>query len=676
MRLTGGLKDGLPGSIYVASLPSKRGFMRTLSVKTRVAGTSVAILAVSLGAVVVLIGASTGDSARRDAERITTETAARFAVQTQADLDGAFATARDLGTTLSALRATGGTREQADEIERTLLERHEPYLGVWSGWEADAFDGQDASYVSDPASDVSGRYITYWFRDGTNIESAPLVDYGTPGAGDYYQVPLRTGQEKILDPYEYDVAGTTVLMTSVTVPIIDEGEVVGVSGVDIALSQLQATMAEVQVYGTGSATLISTSGAVVASPETDSIGRPAAEAVLTLANEADGGVVSTTASTASGEVLRVAAPVTLTDQDTWVLVVDVPMTAVVADANRLRSTILLVGGLFLLLAAAGALLSARRLVRPIDVLQRRLTEISEGDGDLTQRVDDSRDDEIGALARAFNRFIEKVAGTVREIGTTSLELGASATSLQDVAARLQRGTSDTAAQTAALAAAGQQVDDSVQTVAAGIEEMGVSAGEIAGNATRAAQMASSSVAAAAATSATITSLATSSVEIGEVVKLITTIAAQTNLLALNATIEAARAGDSGKGFAVVAAEVKDLAQETSRATEDIAARVRAIQQDALRAGEALGQISGSIAVVDEEQTAIAAAVEQQAATVMSISRTISEAADSTAEMSTGIGQVDQMAAEASTAAAATGAAADGLERTAQRLRDLVGDFRC
>ena len=647
-----------------------------MSVRRRIATTTVAVLAVALGGVSAIVITSTSRSAEQNAERLTREKAANEAADITGELERAFGTARDLAAGLDALQAAGLTREQADQLQRRLLEQHEDYLGVWTAWEPGAFDGRDAELAGTATSDATGRYIPYWYRDDGKVTFAPLTDYEELGTGDYYQLPVRTGREKITEPYEYEVNGTTLTITSLAVPIVRSGGPVGVAGVDLALGTVQERVGAVRVYGTGSATLLSTAGMVVAGPRDATVMKPASRELQAMAARAARGTTSTVVGSAGGDVLRVATPVRLGAQDTWTLVVDVPRSAVMADARRLRDRIVVSALLSLVGAAVLALLGARRLVRPIDALRARLVQISEGDGDLTQRVDGSADDEIGALGAAFNRFVEKIAETVRQIGATADELASSAASLQGVASRLDVSAAATTDGTARLAAASRQVDTGVQTVAAATEQMGATAQGIAGSASSASTRAGESVQGAERASRAVEALGTSSAQIGDVVKVVAAIAGQTNLLALNATIEAARAGGAGRGFAVVAEEVKKLARETARATEDITARIAGLQADAAGAGRAIEDIVTGIHGVDEGQTAIAAAVEEQAATVGEMASTVAQAAAGTASMAAGIAEVDALAGQTSQAASEAAGAAERLERMAGRLGALVGDFRC
>jgi methyl-accepting chemotaxis protein len=307
--------------------------------------------------------------------------------------------------------------------------------------------------------------------------------------------------------------------------------------------------------------------------------------------------------------------------------------------------------------AVVASISRRRLAAledAIPVLERV------GEGDLTQRLSTASRDEIGQMADALNGALSRMGEGLRLVSENALELSRSSDGMAKASRDMSTSSSAARASAQLMRAKSSQVRENVQVAATGADEMTASIGEIAQAANEAARVASAAVHTTSETHAQIAKLGQSSEEIGDILKIITSIAHQTNLLALNATIEAARAGEAGKGFAVVATEVKDLARKTELATEDIANRIAAIQSDTTVAVAGIRQIRDTVEQINGIQSTIASAVAQQTATTAEIRRFVMEASDSAGDINEAM---ESMMLSAST----TAEGADNTQREARQM---------
>ena len=376
------------------------------------------------------------------------------------------------------------------------------------------------------------------------------------------------------------------------------------------------------------------------------------------------------------------------------------------DVDTIFKQILLVVGavsLSILVIIVGAsVVISRGITKPLSMIAGNMGRLAEGDKGIEVKFTDQKN-EIGDLSRTMEVFLEKTIEMDRmreeqveaekrseeekrqmmfkmaddfeaSVGGVVNQVSSAATEMQASSEAMAATANETSAQAAVVASASEEASANVQTVAAAAEELSSSISEISRQVGQSSQITSSAVVQANQTNEKVQGLAVAADKIGEVVALITDIADQTNLLALNATIEAARAGDAGKGFAVVASEVKNLANQTAKATDEIGTQIAEIQAATSEAVTAIEAIGKTISEVDEIAATIAAAVEEQGAATQEIARNVEQAAAGTNEVSSNIGGVNQAATETGAAASQIQSAAGELSVQSETLRSEVAKF--
>jgi methyl-accepting chemotaxis protein len=592
--------------------------------------------------------------------------------------------ARLHSVTAAELRA-----ELAQDVADTL--RADPHLlSTYLVFEPQALDSSDAQFSnrSELGSNAKGRFGSFWARksDGNLTSMAlseeqvadqtPMLD-GSP-YNTWYECPLRSARPCLLNPYFDDTSGRKVLMTSLVFPVIDDGKVIAVAGMDINLDELQALSLKGQqaLYkGHSNVSAISPSGLIAGSSRNaDELGKPIdhlyPEQMTRTWQQQTTGATTLLENAQALQMLVALQPVSA-EQKIWNILIEVPDAEVMAPALSLQSKLQLLnsnGIKWEIVAAAFAILLglllawliAARLIRPLRSVASMLQQIASGDGDLTQRLVYARKDELGELTHWFNCFLDKLQPIVAQVQRSGADI---------------RFTADGALDNSSQTSAGmQQQQREIEQAATAVNEMSATAHDVASNAAQAVDAAHHAEVAARESMQVIASnsqkivdlaqdishsmtevegLANSSEKIGNVLEVIRSIADQTNLLALNAAIEAARAGEAGRGFAVVADEVRHLAQRTQESVVEIhqvidslqsGARnvvmsihahhthAQAVAQQSIRTNEVLQRVDTAIDVISQMNLQIAAAAEEQSQVAEEINRNISGIRDVTTSL--------------------------------------------
>ncbi|HET8933991.1 MAG TPA: methyl-accepting chemotaxis protein [Polyangiales bacterium] len=349
----------------------------------------------------------------------------------------------------------------------------------------------------------------------------------------------------------------------------------------------------------------------------------------------------------------------------------------VSDTNAAATRGLVAAVLLLVVLGVACFMSTMAVMRSIETPLARVRELfnAMAQRDLTLRVDDVRSaDEFGDMTHLAMQAVESIRELLRALAEQSDALAGASEQLRVVSEHMSANAEETAAQAHVVTAASEQVSTSVQAMAQSTDGLSANVREISRSTSDASEASSRAVMLAETADRAVNRLGESSAGIHKIVRVINTIAEQTNLLALNATIEAARAGEAGKGFAVVANEVKDLAAETGRATQDIVRRIETIRVDTQGAVEAIAEIRTFIGKISDVQSSIAAAIEQHSATTGQIARSLSEGVRGTTEISSNIGGVAEAARHTSSGASDAKNAATELARMAAELRRVISQF--